>query len=67
MTNKSDERAICEQGIKDAQEMLQYFTMKAANEMRPDKKNEYNSFVRQWKLTLESRQTEWNTKHKTKP
>jgi hypothetical protein len=56
---KDNERTIAEKGIEQAREMLAHFTRKAVTTERPDKKAEYNAFVRTWKLTLATRQAEW--------
>ena len=54
---KAEELSMAQKDVKQAQEMLQYFTMKAAQTERLDEKARYNSFVKIWRDTLKTRET----------
>jgi len=53
-------RDLALRNLDQAKEMLAYFTRKAVTTERPEKKKEYNSFAKTWKLTLAARQKEWD-------
>ncbi len=53
---KAEELGMAQNDVKQAKEMLQYFTMKAAQTERRDEKARYNSFVKIWRDTLKTRE-----------
>ena len=64
---KADHLAMAHKDVKQAQEMLQYFTMKAAQTERRDEKARYNSFVKIWRDTLKTREANLENLTKNKP
>lgn len=53
---KAEELGMAQNDVKQAKEMLQYFTMKYAQTERRDEKARYNSFVKIWRDTLKTRE-----------
>lgn len=64
---KADHLTMAQKDLKQAQEMLQYFTMKAAQTERRDEKARYNSFVKIWRDTLKTREANLEQLTKNKP
>lgn len=64
---KAEELGMAQNDVKQAKEMLQYFTMKAAQTERRDEKARFDSFVKIWRDTLKTRETNLENLTKNKP